>query len=414
MKFVLASVGSMGDALPYIALGRALRARGHAVAFFCNAEHRQAIEAAGLEYLTAGDGLKYSAAVANPNLWHPVKGLGVLWRNLLEPSIAPLYRTLATLQRSYPGLRVLAGPQMMGARLAQEHLGIDLTTLYTSPGLLRTCEAPVTLAHTYWPRGTPRWWLRTLWRAVDRYKLEPMARPGLAGICQELGVAAPAAGSLFGSWMHSPQRAVALFAPWFAPRKQDYPAHLMYGGFLPNPVPAQERLPDGLQAFLDAGSAPVVVMLGTAMAHAKAQFAVWQQALHQRGMRGVFVSPYEAQFAQPRGDRIFYAGYAPFSLLLPRASALVHHGGIGSCAQALQAGVAQIIQPCGHDQFENARCAVALGLAQVVHRQAGAQQASAALGWCGEPVRQAALERYRLLSQTPTLDGLCDLLDGAR
>ncbi|MGA8513585.1 MAG: nucleotide disphospho-sugar-binding domain-containing protein, partial [Burkholderiaceae bacterium] len=379
MKFVLASVGSMGDALPYIALGSALRARGHAVAFFCNAEHQQATEAAGLEYLAAGDGLHYSAAVANPNLWHPVKGLGVLWRSLLAPSIAPLYGTVAALHKAHPGLRVLAGPQMMGARLAQEHLGIDLTTLYTSPGLLRSCEAPVTVAHTYWPGGTPRWWLRGLWWAVDRYKLEPMARPGLTSICQGLGVAAPVTSSVFGSWMHSPQRAVALFAPWFAPRKADYPAHLVYGGFVPGPAPAQASMPDGLQAFLDAGSAPVVVMLGTAMAHAKVQFAVWHQALHQLGMRGVFLSPYEVQFAQPRSERIFYAGYAPFPLLLPQASALVHHGGIGSCAQALQAGIAQIIQPSGHDQFENARCAVAIGVAEVVRRDAPVYQASAAL-----------------------------------
>ncbi|MGA8514170.1 MAG: hypothetical protein WB821_05290 [Burkholderiaceae bacterium] len=53
MKFVLASVGSVGDALPYIALGRALSAQGH-----------------------------------------PEKGLGVLWRNLLAPSISPFIRSL--------------------------------------------------------------------------------------------------------------------------------------------------------------------------------------------------------------------------------------------------------------------------------------------------------------------------------
>lgn len=413
MKFVLASVGSAGDALPYIALGRALRARGHAVAFFCNTEHQLAIEAAGLEYLPAGDGLLYGEAVANANLWHPVKGLGVLWRNLLAPSIAPLFRTLATLHHSRPGLRVLAGPQMLGARLAQEHLGLHLITLYTSPGLLRSCEAPVTLAHSTWPRGTPRWWLGALWGAVDRLKLEPMARPSLVRICQELGITAPATDSLFGSWMHSPQRAVALFAPWFAPRKADYPAQMVYGGFVAEAAPAQGSLPADLQVFLSAGSAPVVVMLGTAMAHAGAQFAVWQQALEQRGMRGVFLSAYAQQFPAVRSGSIFYAGYVPFSALLAHASALVHHGGIGCCAQALQAGVAQIIQPCGHDQFENARCAVALGVAQVVHRLAGARLAGAALGRIGQPSQKTALAHYSQLSQAATLDALCDLLDGA-
>ena len=109
MKFVLASVGSAGDAHPYIAIGNALRARGHKVAFFTNHAHQPATQAAGLAYLPADDGnggeLAYAAALANPNLWHPVKGMGVLWHHLLAPSIAPLYRTLANLQAADPSDR---------------------------------------------------------------------------------------------------------------------------------------------------------------------------------------------------------------------------------------------------------------------------------------------------------------------
>jgi rhamnosyltransferase subunit B len=412
MKFVLASVGSVGDALPYVALGRALRLRGHAVAFFCNAEHRISIETAGLEYLAAGDGLQYDAAVANPNLWHPVKGLGVLWRNVLAPSIAPLYRTLTALHRSNPGLRVLAGPQMMGARLAQEQLGVHLTTLYTSPALLRSCLGPVTLAHTYWPRGTPRWCLQALWHAVDRFKLEPMARPSLQRICAELQIAQPGAGSLFGQWMHSPQRAVALFPAWFAPPKPDYPAHMVYGGFVPQAMQAQDVLSAELKDFLYAGSAPVVVMFGTAMAHAGLQFAVWQLALAQRGLRGVFLSVYEEQFPSNRSADIFYAVHAPLAQLMPHAAALVHHGGIGTCAQALASGVMQVIQPCGHDQFENARCAAALGVATVINRDADVRTAKAALARCGQAVQQRALRQYRTLCDSDSLDALCDALEG--
>jgi UDP:flavonoid glycosyltransferase YjiC (YdhE family) len=47
--------------------------------------------------------------------------------------------------------------------------------------------------------------------------------------------------------------------------------------------------------------------------------------------------------------------YVPFSELLPHVAALVHHGGIGTTAQALAAGCPQLIMPLAHDQFDNAQ-----------------------------------------------------------
>ncbi len=41
-------------------------------------------------------------------------------------------------------------------------------------------------------------------------------------------------------------------------------------------------------------------------------------------------------------------------MVLPRAAAFVHHGGIGTTAQALAAGVPQLVVPLAHDQPDNA------------------------------------------------------------
>jgi len=41
--------------------------------------------------------------------------------------------------------------------------------------------------------------------------------------------------------------------------------------------------------------------------------------------------------------------------LLPRAGALIHHGGVGTLARALAAGVPQLVIPFAHDQHDNAR-----------------------------------------------------------
>jgi rhamnosyltransferase subunit B len=410
-ELILASVGSAGDAHPYIALGHAMRARGHAVAMFSNTLHQSAIEAAGIEFIDAGPTLDYPACIANPNLWHPIKGMGVLWRTLLAPSIAPLYRALQARQQRQRPLHVLAGPQMLGARLAQWHLGIPLTTAYTAPSMLRSSEAPVTIAQMHWPQGAPRWLLNTVWRAIDHYKLEPMARARLQAICLELGVSAPQTPSIFGTWMHS-QAGLALFPEWFAPRKSDYPAAMVYSDFPLYQLDAHVQLAPVAQAFLAQGPAPVVVMLGTAMAHSAAQFAVWQAALLRTGQRGIFLSAQAHQLPAQPSAQVLHAAYAPFSVLLPHCAAIVHHGGIGTCAQALSAGIPQIIQACAHDQFENARCVAALGVGQRLARDASVHDAAKALQrWSDTSRNTANLQRVQALCGTGSIDSACTAME---
>jgi UDP:flavonoid glycosyltransferase YjiC (YdhE family) len=58
--------------------------------------------------------------------------------------------------------------------------------------------------------------------------------------------------------------------------------------------------------------------------------------------------------------------YAPHSVVMPRASVVVHQAGIGTTGQALQAGRPMLIVPYGQDQPDNARRCVELGLGQML------------------------------------------------
>jgi UDP:flavonoid glycosyltransferase YjiC (YdhE family) len=60
--------------------------------------------------------------------------------------------------------------------------------------------------------------------------------------------------------------------------------------------------------------------------------------------------------------------YAPFSLLFPRAAAIVHHGGIGTTGQAMRSGRPSLIMPCAWDQPDNAERAARLGIARTIAR----------------------------------------------
>ncbi len=65
------------------------------------------------------------------------------------------------------------------------------------------------------------------------------------------------------------------------------------------------------------------------------------------------------------GDRAF--SYIPFSEVLPRSAALVYHGGIGTCAQTLQAGIPHLVQPMAHDQLDTLSRVRDLGVGDGIH-----------------------------------------------
>jgi rhamnosyltransferase subunit B len=386
----LVTFGSSGDVHPMLALGQALRSRGRAVTLLSNPVFAPAAAAAGLDFIGVGEPRHYEDAVGHPKLWHPVDGLGVMWRYLLRPALAPTYDAIAALA-SNERLVLVASPVAMGARLAQERLGIPLVSVYTAATMLRSIEHPLTLAQWRVPRWLPRPAVRAAWALLDRVKLEPLVRPGLDAERARLGLPALQA-SVFGAWMHSPLAGVALFPAWFAAPAPDWPQQVQQGGFPLYDDPAA-TLSHSLQSFLDAGPAPVVFMPGTARQHADAFFQQAVRSCVAKGWRGVLLGQPGAQLAAQLPPSIHAAGYAPFAPLLGRARALVHHGGIGSSAQALRAGIPQLLVPQAYDQFDNAMRLEALGVA-------------ATIGWDATGL-QSMPERLRQLLARPEVALAC-------
>lgn len=133
---------------------------------------------------------------------------------------------------------------------------------------------------------------------------------------------------------------------------------------------ADAPLPPDVQRFLDAGEPPVAFTAGTANASSHAFFDASLRACQLSGRRGVLLTQDAAQLPAGLPPGVASFGYVPFKALLPRLSALVHHGGIGTTSQALLAGVPQLVRPMGFDQFDNTRRVLALGVAkQLLPRQ---------------------------------------------
>jgi len=78
------------------------------------------------------------------------------------------------------------------------------------------------------------------------------------------------------------------------------------------------------------------------------------QATAAIGARLVLLSKDPDQVPHPLPPHVFHASWAPMGDLLPRSALLAHHGGIGTLARALGAGIPQLVVPFAHDQHDNA------------------------------------------------------------
>jgi UDP:flavonoid glycosyltransferase YjiC (YdhE family) len=89
------------------------------------------------------------------------------------------------------------------------------------------------------------------------------------------------------------------------------------------------------------------------------------EALAASGQRGLLVTGWGGLRAGSVPANVLVLDGAPHSWLFPRMAAVVHHGGAGTTAEGLRAGVPTIIVPFAFDQtFWGARVA-ALGLGPV-------------------------------------------------
>jgi len=150
------------------------------------------------------------------------------------------------------------------------------------------------------------------------------------------------------------------------------------------------------------------------MFHGHEFFDVAANACMRLNRRGVLLSRHREHVPARLPAGVIHIDYAPFSALLPRVAALVHHGGIGTSSQALAAGVPQLVMPMTHDQPDNAARLQALGVAEVVpESRFTVRRATAALQKLIDDPRRvsrcrAAAEKFE---GSDPLDQTCELIE---
>jgi UDP:flavonoid glycosyltransferase YjiC (YdhE family) len=356
MHTILATLGTDGDVFPHIGLGAALRARGHRVTLAAPETYRARAAALGLDFCPIVTADEVNRVLADPDLFHPLRS-GAMMARWGAPMIPRQYDALAALARE-PGSVLVANPGVLAARLVQEKLGTPTASLLLQPGLLPSCTAPPEMtAGLTIPTWLPRPLRPLYWLAVDAAGYLLVAR-SLNRVRAALGL--DPVRRLFRWWL-SPDLVIGLFPAWYAAPQPDWPPRLRLAGF-GRFDGSRGEVPDDLRAFCEAGPPPVAFTLGTGMAHAAGFFRAAVGACERLGVRGILLTKFADAVPRRLPPTVRRCGFAPFRRLLPLCGAVVHHGGVGTTAAALEAGCPQLVLPLAWDQPDNAARVTRLGV----------------------------------------------------
>jgi len=360
LEILLATLGSAGDVHPIIGLAIALKNRGHKVKLITNPYFKTLVESVGIEFIGLGSTQDYLSAVENPDMWNPRKGFKLVAEGGVLPIMRPLYEIITSHD---PKKTIVAASSFcLGARLAQEKQHFRLATFHLQPAIIRTTYETPVFPGMKLPERLPRFLNRLLYSAADFFILDPILTPGLNSFRKELGLAPVK--HIFGHWMHSPEKVIGFFPEWFAKLQPDWPQNTELTGFIHfDGSNEKDLLNKDIADFIDNKTQTLVFTPGTAMKHAKDFFQVSVQVTQKLGKQALFLTKFKSHLPNNLPSNIKHVEYIPFSLILPKITALIHHGGIGTSAQALAAAIPQLIMPLNHDQPDNAARLERLGVA---------------------------------------------------
>jgi UDP:flavonoid glycosyltransferase YjiC (YdhE family) len=343
---ILASIGTDGDVFPYVALGATLRARGHRVTLAAAETYRPLADRSGFAFRPLCTAADNDALIGHPDFWHPLKGpyVGARWGVRFLPAQYDLFARLAA-----DGDAVfVANPGLVAARVARDKLGFPMATLIPQPWMIPSATAPPVMpAGLTLPRWAPRFAGRLYFRGIDAIGAALMGRE-LNALRAAVGL--PPVRRVFQWWL-SPDLVIGLFPDWYGPPQPDWPPQTRLTGF---PVGDRQPLADDLLAYCRSDDPPIAVTFGTGMRHGQRIFRAAVDACRMTGRRALLLTRHAGQLPTPLPPTIRHVPFAPFRALFPHCAAIVHHGGVGTVAQALAAARPQLILPIAYDQKDNA------------------------------------------------------------
>jgi len=366
MRILICSFGSHGDIHPYLALGRELIQRGQHVTFATSSTYRELIERHGLEFAPVRPEAHVDDIALMTRIMDARQGPEAVIKDLVMPALRDTYRDL--LEPASRADLLVSHVLTYAVPVLAERTGKPWASTVLSPMVFFSAyDAPVlapapALARLRCLGPRINGWLFRGLKLVSRSWSRPVAE-----LRRDLGL--PPGRDPLWEGQHSPHLVLAMFSRRFGPPQPDWPPHVKVTGFpffdAPEHTPGSE-----LDRFLDRGESPLVFTLGSsAVKVAGGFYGEAVRAASHLGRRAVLVAGAGAPQLRPGlPPSMIAVDWADYAAMFARAAVVVHQGGVGTTAQALRAGVPQLVVPFAHDQFDNAERVRRLGCGRILSR----------------------------------------------
>jgi rhamnosyltransferase subunit B len=251
-----------------------------------------------------------------------------------------------------------------GARLLRDRPGLPFACIQLQPAAFRSVHEAPGLPLPDGDTALLRSARAVTWRGID-WIIDRILAGEINRFRAELGL--PPVRRLLRRWIFSPDLNIGLFPPWYGAPQPDWPTNTHLVGFHLYDAADATDFPADADDFLRKGSPPVVLTRSVHRERSESYFETAIEACCQLGLRAMLVGRVPDSVVRRLPEFVRYFPYVPFSRLLPRATALIHHGGIGTTALAIAAGIPQLIVPLVDDQWDQAQRVEKLGLGVWLH-----------------------------------------------
>lgn len=355
MKITLITIGSRGDVQPFMALGLGLQKSGHKILLATHVTFEKEIRELGMDFAPIEGDIRQLVETdavqdvigtgSNPFLFSQrfMKAATLLVRQAVKDMLSACNEADAA---------VLAGLGFYGGYDVCEKLGIPFVIAAVQP------LAPTSAFGNLFFPTAPRWLpFAGVYNRATFYLFNwlfwSFVRGSLNNARSEiLGLRLTSFAPPFSMLAKHGVPSLYGVSPAVIPHPSDWADCFDMTGYWFLDSPTAWSPPSALADFIEAGSPPVYIGFGSLFSReAEAVADIALRAIEISGQRGILLTGWGGMKVTRKSEQVFFIESAPHSWLFPRMSSVVHHGGAGTTAAGLRAGIPTVIVPFMGDQL---------------------------------------------------------------
>ena len=355
-RFVVAALGSAGDVYPFLEIAACIKDLGYDVSLISFGNLEEIARSRGLDFVEFGEFDKIESVFQRAGIQSVFCSSRTIWSKVYLKNIRTIRSHVDEIDDELDVVIICTNGTSIIADLSRScRNSVKIVSAFVSPHAIFSNDdekasgncgilSPLLLNF----RRTVRSILSILRGELfvnSTYNKERLAL-GLDSI-SNVGVHS----------QECPDISVTLFPEWFGPAKADWPHPLISGDFVASADTSPRELGPEISEFLALGSAPILFTAGSGNFKCGAFFETALAASARLGARAIFVHRNRNELPADLPVSVIWQDFLPdgaFTALLHRVSTIVHHGGIGTSAAAMRAGIPQVFTPYTSEQLDNA------------------------------------------------------------